>query len=253
MKIDWINYFSKYESFLKNIPLERYSELRQIKTVEQDLPKEINPMPLIYEFYWEKKDFVDFDLFFREYWKRHYPHIEKFKQKYFWGCTDEFVKIGFRARLYRTWISLLTQFHFMYLWNSLFDEKVEASADLDMKGIDGRVCVRGNIFNLQVKKVSYRKEAGRRIFERKIKTPSAYTFEIIYIVEDPDELRAKLGRAKRMELYEIMSNFFSRFLLKFDNGFVVFRKGYAQKVYKLMNEKPDNYTFKSIFDLKTIL
>jgi len=40
-------------------------------------------MPLIYEFYWEKKDFVDFDPFFEEYWKRHYSYIRKFKQKYF--------------------------------------------------------------------------------------------------------------------------------------------------------------------------
>ncbi|MEM2430786.1 MAG: TaqI family restriction endonuclease [Candidatus Bathyarchaeia archaeon] len=83
----------------------------------------------------------------------------------FWGCTDEFVRIGFRARLYRTWTSLLTQFHFMYLWNSLFDEKVEANADLNMRGIDRRVCVKDNIFNLQVKKLA----TGKRLEEEYLK------------------------------------------------------------------------------------
>ncbi|MEM2342196.1 MAG: hypothetical protein QXI67_06170 [Candidatus Bathyarchaeia archaeon] len=53
----------------------------------------------------------------------------------------------------------------MYLWNSLFDEKVEANADLNMRGIDRRVCVKDNIFNLQVKKLA----TGKRLEEEYLK------------------------------------------------------------------------------------
>jgi len=185
---------------------------------------------------------------------KHLQDIKKFKQKYFGGCTDDFVKLGFKARLYRTWISILTQFHFLYLWNSLFREKVYASAEMDMEGIDGRVIVDNNIFDLQVKKISYRKEVGIRRFTRG-KRGNTYIFEILYIVYDPKELNRKYMRARESESrerYRIMMEFFNRYLLRFENGFIVFKKEYAQRVYELMRNKLGNYVFRDIFDLKKL-
>jgi len=53
--MDWKSLFNKYEDFLRNIPLIKYSELREIKTVEQNLPKNINPLKLLYRIYWVEK------------------------------------------------------------------------------------------------------------------------------------------------------------------------------------------------------
>jgi len=49
------DYLKTFEEFLSEIDLQEYRNLRQIKTVEQDLPKAINPLYLIYKFYWDKK------------------------------------------------------------------------------------------------------------------------------------------------------------------------------------------------------
>lgn len=114
----------KFERFLESIPLRKYEEeLKPIKTVEQDLKiagHDLNPLPLIYNLYWEnRRDFPDFEEFFETYWKEHLPGIDEFIGKYFWGCSRDFVRLGFKARLYMTWTSVLTQFHFAYLWKEV--------------------------------------------------------------------------------------------------------------------------------------
>lgn len=63
-----------FEKFLSTIPLEQYrSELQQIKTVEQDLPRDLNPLPDIYEAYWrqESPDFPSYEDFFESWWVPH--------------------------------------------------------------------------------------------------------------------------------------------------------------------------------------
>ena len=60
------NSLKEYENFLEEIDLSKYSKLREIKTVEQDLPKPLNPLPLIYKFYWEERSFIDYDEFFKK-------------------------------------------------------------------------------------------------------------------------------------------------------------------------------------------
>jgi len=42
-----------FERFLASLDLESYQQkYRPIKTVEQDLPRELNPLPDLYEHYW---------------------------------------------------------------------------------------------------------------------------------------------------------------------------------------------------------
>jgi len=77
---------------------------------------------------------------------------------------DEWFKEGFKARLYRTWTALLTQLDFTYTIACVLEEKnlkvpISASPELNMKGIDVRLCIKGKCVNFQVYKVSKRKEA----------------------------------------------------------------------------------------------
>lgn len=241
---DWTRLLKEFEDFLGNIPLKEYKELRKIKTVEQDLPKQLNPMHLLYQFYWEQHNFVSFDEFFNTYWNDNISHIEEFRRKYFWGCCMEFVKEGFRARIYRTWISFLTQLHFLYLWNSLLDEKVQANVELDMQGIDGLIEIpyleKVYKVGLQVKKISMRREVRERKFRKRRRTQIHLLIEIPYSVSPPEELTRKIEsprvkehtkEACRREL-----EFIQRYLRRLPNGFVIFREEYARAIYDIIHE-----------------
>jgi hypothetical protein len=59
----------RFRDFLGKIPLVKYrEELKDIKWVEQDLPKEILPLHSIYKYYWEKREFLDFEEWFEKFW-----------------------------------------------------------------------------------------------------------------------------------------------------------------------------------------
>ncbi|MER3499968.1 MAG: hypothetical protein C4295_00570 [Candidatus Fervidibacterota bacterium] len=144
-----------FEDFVASIPLERYrQELLLVKTVEQDLPKSLNPLPSIYETYWtdKPKPFPDYDQFFRNWWQSHLLPLDEFISRYVWGCSRDFVYLGFKARIYRTLISVLTQFHFAYSWKAFCELPLEASAELDMDGIDALVTYESHKIALQVKR-----------------------------------------------------------------------------------------------------
>jgi len=91
---DWTQLLKEFEDFLSNIPLEEYKELRKIKTVEQDLPKQLNPMRLLYKFYWEQHNFVSFDEFFNAYWNVNISHIEEFRRKILLGLLYRICQRG---------------------------------------------------------------------------------------------------------------------------------------------------------------
>ncbi|EDP73370.1 TaqI family restriction endonuclease [Hydrogenivirga sp. 128-5-R1-1] len=140
MSRNWKKDLDKFENFLENIDIKKYAHLRMIKTVEQDLPRDLLPLEIYYRYYWDTTNFKDYDDIFRIYWSEKLsPYIYNFIKKYFYGCSLQFVEEGFKARLYRIWMSILTQFHFQYLWNALFDEKLISNPKLDMMGIDAIV------------------------------------------------------------------------------------------------------------------
>jgi len=153
MARNWKVDLKKLVDFLKNIEIQKYTHLRQIKTVEQDLPQELLPLEIYYNYYWDTTDFKDYDEIFKIYWSEKLnPYIYDFIKKYFYGCSLQFVEEGFKARLYRIWMSILTQFHFQYLWNALFKEKLISSAELDMMGIDAIIELNKIKLAIQVKK-----------------------------------------------------------------------------------------------------
>jgi hypothetical protein len=230
----------KYENFLEGIDLAGYAKLRKIKTVEQDLPKSLNPLPLIYKFYWEEKNFLSYEEFFSTYWEGNLHAVMEFVKKYFYGCSLQFVEEGFKARIYRTWISLLTQFHFQYLWTELFNEKypLEASADLDLTGIDSRIFVGDKSIGIQIKKVSYRREASQRRFTKRQKKLVNAICEVPYLVIDIEEVSRKLESKRTKEetkkkLRALLSFFEGNFKV-LSNGFVVFKEDYLEKVKEVL-------------------
>ncbi len=242
MDRNWQEELISFTEFLKNIDVEKYSNLRQIKTVEQDLTRDLLPLEIFYRFYWESYDFKDFDEVFRIYWNEKLsPYIYDFIKKYFYGCSLMFVEEGFRARLYRIWMSILTQFQFQYLWNAKFQEKLYSSADLDSLGIDAVVELGNKKIGLQIKKISLRREASDRRFTRRQQKYADIIAEIPYLVLDTEDLKNKLksSRVKQTnkEKYYALLQAFTENFIKYQNGFVVFAEAYLQKIYNVIMTK----------------
>ena len=239
---NWKRDLKNFENFLKNIDVKKYAYLRGIKTVEQDLPRELLPLDIFYKYYWETSDFKDYSEVFKIYWSEKLnPYIYEFIKKYFYGCSLQFVEEGFRARLYRIWMSILTQFHFQYLWNALFVEKLISTAELDMLGIDAILELKKVKIAIQVKKVSYRREASDRRFTRRQQSHADIVVEVPYLVIDVDELKNKIASTRVRESTKIKLrdalDVFNRNFIKLPNGFVIFREEYLNHIRKVILEK----------------
>jgi len=238
---NWQTRHEQFESFLQNLPLENYASLRKIKTVEQDLPRPLIPLDLFYALYWESEaNFPPYEEAFARYWEeRRCPHITDFIEKYFYGCSLEFVKEGLRARLYRIWLSVLTQFQFQYLWNALFpDLPLESTAELDQAGIDAKVTINGIAIGLQVKKVSYRREASSRRFTQRQQRFVSILAEIPYLVIDVERLERQLESPRvkpesKEQKRQLLKIFYKNFV-KYPNGFVAFREEYVIRIRKIL-------------------
>ncbi len=233
----------RFEAFLATIPLDRYrDELEPVKTVEQDLPKNLNPLPAIYANYWvnEPTDFPDFEDFFHAWWTDHLRPLDDFIRKYFWGCSHEFVYLGFKARLYRTLISVLTQFHFAYSWLVHCQLPLEASAELDIKGVDALVRHDEAIVALQIKKETYRSEAHERGRFARRRVPVTFVAEIPYTIVHPDEWRKRIENARKPETrerYELFALVAERLQRWLPNGFVIFQPDYPCLMERLIREE----------------
>ncbi len=236
---DWKRDLKKFEKFLGGLELEKYRELRAIKTVEQDLPQDLLPLEIYYRYYWDSTDFKDFEDVFKIYWhEKLNPHIYNFIKKYFYGCSLQFVEEGFKARLYRIWISLLTQFHFQYLWNATQEEEILSSPELDAMGIDGIVELNDLKVGIQIKKVSYRREASSRRFTRRQQKFADVIVEVPYLVVDTEDLKKKIAsprvKEKSRERYMALLQLFKENFIKLDNGFVIFKGDYLEHVRKVI-------------------
>lgn len=168
----------EFRKFLASIPLDKYrEETKNVKWVEQDLPKEIVPLNSLFKYYWEERNFLDFESWFEDFWKdinskpKSRKALEEFKKYYFNRSIEEndWFKKGFKARMYRTWVSVLTQLDFCFVFEYVADKKNQnlsliCNAELDARGIDAQV----NDISFQVVKISERKEARAGVTRRKI-------------------------------------------------------------------------------------
>jgi len=234
---------STFEQYLASIPLERYrNALQKVKIVEQDLPPALNPLPAIYEAFWikEPRPFPDYETFFEQWWQDHLKPLDDFIRQYFWGCSHEFVFLGLKARLYRTLVSVLTQFHFAYSWRAHCELPLDSSAELDMKGIDGLVRCEGVTVALQVKKETYRSEARSAGRFASRKRYASWAIEVPYTVTPREELRRTLERSRKpdaRERYELLLLLAERWQRELSNGFVVFQPEYPRLVEKLIRQR----------------
>lgn len=57
-----------FVKFLENVPLDHYRDLyKPIKIVEMDLSRDIQALDIIYEFYWDKQEFLNYENFYKKY------------------------------------------------------------------------------------------------------------------------------------------------------------------------------------------
>ncbi|MBR3139085.1 TaqI family restriction endonuclease [Candidatus Saccharibacteria bacterium] len=159
----------QFENFLKGVDLKSYREkYSKIKTVEMDLPRNIQALKTIYEQYWDNIDNCEeplsFDEYYKVYWNTHEKEINEFWDKSGFGKDCDCFKKGLEARIYRTWASLITQIQGGYVAETVFGKgNVEMSAELDHQNID--ILIKNDDgserLKIQVKKETHRPEIAR--------------------------------------------------------------------------------------------
>lgn len=233
MPKDPIKDFEKYRKFLESIPLSKYrEELKDIKWVEQDLTMEMLPLEFIFRYYWFERKFLNFDEWFEDFWKElntkpeSKQALKQFKKYFFDKDGNGWFKKGFRARMYRTWVSVLTQLDFCYVFESIcFKESknliLECNAELDARGVDARI----NNIGFQIAKISQRKEA-RTVGGKK------NVIIIPYAVFNIEEFRHRLTspRVKDKTGYQKALNSFNKYFIRLNNGFIVFKEDYLKPI-----------------------
>ncbi len=230
-----------FERFIAGLDLEYYQQkYRHIKTVEQDLPKELNPLPDLYEHYWKPPEgnstFLSFEDFFECWWKKRLQPLDEFIRKYFWGCSYQFVRLGLEARLYRTAVSIWTQFHFCYRWNSSCKFPLEANPQLDAQGIDALIRTNSCPVGIQIKKETYRSAArGENRFLRKQR--NIVLIEVPYTLQTPEELEEKARRARTNRGVYLLWAKVARHLSRLENRFVIFMESYVKRIECFLEEK----------------
>lgn len=210
----------KFEQFLESVDLSSYrKKYRPIKIVEMDLPKEIQAINILYEVYWKKKKFLNFEEFYEKYLQKHKTEINNFQVKT--GMCKACFGKGLPARIYRTWASIITQIHAGYVAESVFGEgTVDMSGELDHKGADFQIKYRGKILNYQVKK----KSLGREVRQEKPESKNPLLGEFIDIkYEVPSSDYFENPKRKNGE-YKLPYKRFqeNEELKRLPNGFVVF-------------------------------
>lgn len=232
-------HLSEYRGFLENIPLAKYQEeLRDIKWVEQDLPKEMLPLASIFKCYWDERKFLGFDEWFEIFWEELNTRpeskraLKEFKKYYFDKEGNGWFKKGFRARMYRTRVSVLTQLDFCYMFEYVCVKEgknlqLECNAELDARGIDAKV----NDIGFQVAKISQRKEA-RTVGEKKT------VVTIPYAVFNVEEFRRRCEspRVKDKSGYQKALAAFQKYFNCLENGFVVFKEDYLRRIVENIDD-----------------
>lgn len=235
--------FKKIDEFVKTIDLDRYrEEYASIKIVEADLPRDIQALDTIYKYYWDEIDFdkiPDFDQYYCLYSTDCSANMVTYRDKI--GMCPVCFNKGIKARIYRTWASLITQIHGGYVAQKVFgDNSLEMSTQLDHKGIDFRIKVGENTLNIQVKKESKRPEARiERISKKDIEI-----IDIKYYVPQPDDFKfplyrvgPKKGTIKPKMLDFIKFNAEEGILDRYDNGFVVFLESVFNEAKEFFEKK----------------
>jgi hypothetical protein len=231
-----------FERFLKEVELARYREETQhVKTVEQDLNKNMQALDTIYSIYWSKEGKKyetppTFDQFYKIYFKKCKEAIMKFWDESGYGKRCNCFKNGLRARIYRTWTSIITQIHAAYLAEEIFGEgSVEQYTELDHQNIDFQIHTENGLIKVQVKKTTNRKEISR-MNDRSENSPDIKYIRY-YVPTDKQYSQPRYVRGENAgQLFDWAEQFveFSEngFLNRYENGFITFTKEGLKKLLK---------------------
>ena len=205
----------RFEKFLATINLAAYREkYSPIKVVELDLPKDIQPLKIMYETYWDNRncEYPDFENFYRRlYWPSVKTAAEDFRKKSFF--SKETFAVGLPARIYRTWASLLTQIQGAYLMEVIHGKgNVRMSVSQDYRGRDIILRIGKNEnFGIQIKKITRRK-VSRAV------TPAGKNINVEY--EVPGGKYTKTGKIRKP--FADWEKEWKGKLKHLDNGFIIF-------------------------------
>jgi len=129
-----------------------------------DLPKEIQAIDLLYKIYWNQKEFLSFEKFYKAYLKEYGQSIKNFQEKT--GMCEKCFYKGLPARIYRTWASIITQIHAGYVAESVLAKtQSQCHASSTIRG-GFQAKYKNKILNYQVKK----KSLGREVRQEKPKS-----------------------------------------------------------------------------------
>lgn len=139
----------EYESFLASIKL--YPELKRIEVVEVDLKGQLNPTILLDDSFFQQGKWIDFEAFRRLYTEKHRQRLEILRQKCYNGISVDEFWLGVKARLYRTFLGFLTEYHAYFMAVEVFGEqRVKRGVEIDKLGVDFQVLHSGDTYNIHV-------------------------------------------------------------------------------------------------------
>lgn len=223
-----------YRAFLETIPLAEHGDkYRPVKWVEQDLPRPLvqGMLDSLYQNYWHGTKYPDLNDWFETFWRSIHSTptlqgaLREFTRYYFnldGVSQNAWFKLGFRARLYRIWVSFLTQLDLCYTIDKVAETRgqkfrVQASTKMDQMGVD---LLLGPL-EIGVSKTSQRKEArpgksGRTL----VLVPyPVWDLDTIRRRADPGNTRVTPQRKRK---YQEQLVTFNKYYLRLPNGFVVF-------------------------------
>ena len=214
------------EVFLGSIDLNAYREAYAgLKIVEMDLPRNIHALKSIYHVYWNTQQFLNFDNYYEIYLNSVSSEAELFRIKSTM-CADCYYR-GLKARIYRTWASLLTQIYGGYVAQTVFGSgTVAMSEELDHNNIDIQVTYARKVINYQVKKESHRPEARGRIGSSRIN--EGINIDLYYFVPPRNIFENPLRQngQPRAAYARFVEN---TDLWRLENGFVLFHKSVFER------------------------
>ena len=212
----------EFITFLNTIDLDNYrNKFVGNKSVEEDLPKNIQILKHIYKYYWDDRQFLLFDDFINlvikditddlKYYNKKRNNFSEHSDNAYPAFLD-----GWIARQYRTWSSILTQIQFAYCAEEHFkNNKVLMGYELDINGVDVRV---ENYADFGIKKISQRKDIIKiKREEKQGVIPITYWVPPIKIIKEPFKLNGEY-RKPYLQFKE------DNRLDILDNGFIIFNE-----------------------------
>ncbi len=140
--IDDVRNFQRFLSTLK-----KDSGLFRIKTIEDDLKEKLNPTDCLDDLFFQQNRWVNFEDFYEYYLSKYLPQLRILYPK----MAESELKLGIKARLYRTQFGILTEYHAYYASRCIFGiGNVYRHKLNDKIGVDYSITLGSHIYHVHV-------------------------------------------------------------------------------------------------------